>query len=189
MARTHDPTIRAALRERALDYVLAHGLTDLSLRPLAKALGTHARMLVYHFGSREGLMRDVLTGLRAREDARVDAWFRASKRPPTILAFVRWYWRRMGSPEARPAAVLVFELYALALRNPEQYPGVLTSPLAYWNRLVKRAGARSRRGSSVTATLLLAATRGLLLDAAATGDHRRVNRALSRLLALIDGRP
>ena len=25
-------------------------------------------MLVYHFGSREGLMREILTGLRERED-------------------------------------------------------------------------------------------------------------------------
>ena len=68
MARHPDPRIRARLRDRAVDYVLSHGVWDLSLRPLAKAIKTNARMLIYHFGSREGLMREILAGLRERED-------------------------------------------------------------------------------------------------------------------------
>jgi AcrR family transcriptional regulator len=43
--RRHD------LAEAATDYVLEHGLLDLSLRPLAAALGTSDRMLLYHFGA------------------------------------------------------------------------------------------------------------------------------------------
>ena len=58
MARPSNPEIRARLREQAVEYVMSHGAADLTLRPLAKALKTSARMLMYHFGSREGLMRD-----------------------------------------------------------------------------------------------------------------------------------
>ena len=57
MARPPEPHIRARLRDQAVHYVLAHGIRDLALRPLAQALKTNARMLVYHFGSREGLMQ------------------------------------------------------------------------------------------------------------------------------------
>ena len=44
-------------------YVLEHGLNTASLRPLAKAAGTSDRMLIYHFGSKDGLVAELLTYL------------------------------------------------------------------------------------------------------------------------------
>ena len=185
MARPPDPRIRARLRDQAVDYVLSHGVADLALRPLAKVLKTNARMLVYHFGSREGLMREILTGLRERENARIEAWFRAGKEPRTLPQFLRWYWKRMSDPHASPAILLIFELYALALRNPREYPGVLEDPIAYWQKLTEKAGISSEV-DHVEATLLLAATRGLLLDLCATGDRTRVGRALETLAQFVE---
>lgn len=92
MARPANPEIRARLRERAVDYVISHGAADLTLRPLARALKTNARMLVYHFGSREGLMREILTGLRERGDALIQEWFREATTPPTLVEFLLMYW-------------------------------------------------------------------------------------------------
>jgi AcrR family transcriptional regulator len=180
MPRPPDPRIRARLLNQAADYVLAHGLADSTLRPLAKALKTNARMLVYHFGSREELMRDVLVCIRAREDARIQAWFRAGKTPRTMPQFLRWFWRRLSTTQATPALRLLFELYALALRNPRAYPGVLEDPLSYWQKLTAKTGI-SAKPDAVEATLLLAATRGLLLDLCATGDRARVGRAMDAL--------
>lgn len=184
MARPHDPKIRESLKRQAVDYVLSHGVADISLRPLARALHTNARMLVYHFGSREGLMREILTGVREREGARIEEWFRHGRKPRTLPQFLRWYWRRLSSPQGRSGARLVFELYALALRSPSEYPGVLSEPVAYWRHLMKKAGLSPKAGD-VTATLLLAATRGLLLDLTATGDRVRVGRALQSLAKMI----
>lgn len=184
MARTPDPGIRARLRDQAVDYVLSQGVGDLTLRPLAKALKTSARMLVYHFGSREGLMREILVRLREREDARLQAWFRTSKKRRTLPEFLRWYWQRMSTPRARPALRLVFELYALALRHPQDYPGVLEAPLAHWQKLTEQAGAAAKV-DTIEATLLLAATRGLFLDLCATGDRNRVAQALKLLAKLL----
>ena len=180
MARPRNPAIRARLRSQAVNYVLSHGVADLSLRPLAKALKTNARMLVYHFGSREGLMREILLGLREREDARIQSWFKAGKQPRTLPQFMRWYWKRLSAPAARPAIRLVFELYALALRNPQDYPGILQDPLAYWRNLTEKTSIPSHL-DTVTATLLLAATRGLLLDLSATGDRTRIGEAMEAL--------
>jgi AcrR family transcriptional regulator len=187
MARPPNPGIRASLREQAVDYVLSYGVADLALRPLAKALKTSARMLVYHFGSREGLMRQILTGMREREDARIQAWFQSGEKPRTLPEFLRWYWKRLSASRARPAVRLIFELYALALRNPHEYPGVLEDPLAYWQKLTEKAGVPAKL-DGVEATLLLAATRGLLLDLCATGERARVGRAMEMLAQLVERR-
>jgi AcrR family transcriptional regulator len=187
MARPPDPGIRARFRDQAADYVLSHGLGDLTLRPLARALKTNARMLVYHFGSREELMREILGCLREREDARIQAWFKAGKTARTLPQFLRWLWRRLATTRNRPAIRLLFELYALALRNPREYSGVLEDPLSYWQKLTGRAGVPANL-NAVEATLLLAATRGLLLDFCATGDHSRVERAIEALAEFVEWR-
>ena len=188
MARPPNPGIRARLRDQAVDYVLAHGLQELALRPLAKVLKTNARMLIYHFGSREGLMRQILAGLREREDDRIQAWFQTGEKPRTLPEFLRWYWKRASVPRGRPAIRIIFELYALALRNSQEYPGVLEDPLVYWQKLAKQAGISSNL-EAVEATLLLACTRGLLLDLCATGDRTRVGRAMELLAQLVESRP
>jgi AcrR family transcriptional regulator len=189
VARKPDPTIRRALRERAVDYVLSHGIADLSLRPLARALRTNARMLVYHFGSRDGLMGAILEGIREREDARIEVWFKSGRRSRTLGNFLRWYWRELTLPGTRSAARLIFELYALALRQPSAYPGVLDHPLVYWRKLVERSGLSRRAGGEEMATFVLAATRGLLLDLTATGEKARVGRAFAKLLAVVEAPP
>lgn len=186
MARPADPGIRVRLRDQAVGYVMTHGIGDLSLRPLAKALKTNARMLIYHFGSREDLMREILAGLRERESARIERWMKSGRKPRTMPEFLRWYWRRSSAPQARSAVRLVFELYALALRNPREYPGVLEEPVAFWPKLVKAMGVESEV-DEVEATLLLAASRGLLLDLCATSDRRRTGAAMGLLARLLEG--
>jgi len=184
MPRPPNPAIRTKLRDEAIDYVLSRGVTGLALRPLARALHTNARMLIYHFGSREDLMREIVSGLREREDALIRRWFRSGKKARTLPEFLRWYWRRMSAPEARSAVRLIFELYALALNDPKQYPGVLTDPLAYWQSLAREAQVSDPHRAE--ATLLLAVTRGLLLDLSATGARRRVERAMKLFTKLLE---
>lgn len=185
MARPSNPEIRARLREQAVNYVISHGAADLTLRPLAKALKTNARMLIYHFGSREGLMREIFAGLRERGAALIQEWFSKAKTPPTLAEFLLMYWRRMSDPQIRAVVRLGFELYTLALRDPRSYPGVLTDPVRHWRKVVARTG-RAPQIAKAEATLLLAATRGLLLDLCATGDRRRVTQALKLLTRLIE---
>jgi len=186
MGRLPAPRIRQRILDQAVDYVLSQGVGDLTLRPLARALRTNARMLIYHFGSREGLMRDILARLRERGDTRIQAWFRASKKH-TLPEFLRWLWQRLSAPRARSAERLTLELYTLALRHPRDYPGVLEDPLAYWQKLTEQAGVDSKTGA-IEATLLLAVTRGLLLDLCATGDRARVGRAMNLFAQLVENR-
>ena len=50
---------RQKLIDAAVAHADAHGLSDTSLRQLAAALGTSHRMLIHHFGSKEGLLVEV----------------------------------------------------------------------------------------------------------------------------------
>jgi AcrR family transcriptional regulator len=53
--KSHSP--RQLLAAAAIAIAMQGGIADLSLRELAAAIGTSHRMLLYHFGSREGLPR------------------------------------------------------------------------------------------------------------------------------------
>lgn len=187
MARPADPAIRDRLAEAAAQYVLSKGIGDLSLRPLAKTLKTSARMLIYHFGSREGLMRAILEVIRRRGDESVSAWFNEHKKPPTLSEFLLWISQVYSTEQFRQLALLTVELQALALRDPKNYPGVLEAPIAYWQRLSRKSGAAAK-ADTAEATLMLAATRGLLIDLAATGDRRRIQRAVDLLAQMLKER-
>ena len=58
---------QAELLEAAYQYALTHGLTDLSLRPLAEAINSSPRVLLFLFGSKDGLVRALLSRARADE--------------------------------------------------------------------------------------------------------------------------
>ncbi|HLR44115.1 MAG TPA: TetR/AcrR family transcriptional regulator, partial [Brevibacterium sp.] len=56
---------KTELLEAAYEYVLRHGLGEMSLRPLAAAIGSSPRVLLYLFGSKEGLIRMLLARARS----------------------------------------------------------------------------------------------------------------------------
>ncbi|MGH3608742.1 MAG: TetR/AcrR family transcriptional regulator [Pseudonocardiaceae bacterium] len=58
---------RDQLLERAYAYVLNHGLAGMSLRPLAAAVGSSPRVLLFLFGSKDDLVRALLARARADE--------------------------------------------------------------------------------------------------------------------------
>lgn len=63
------PDRRAALLEGLADHVLAHGLASASLRPLAEAMGTSDRMLLYYFKDKADLVGAILETIAGRMTA------------------------------------------------------------------------------------------------------------------------
>jgi AcrR family transcriptional regulator len=167
MARPVDPKRRAAVLAKAADYVLEQGLAGLSLRPLAKALGTSPRMLLYDFESKERLIHEVLAEIRRREASLLEA-------EAHTLEDV-WAW--IAAPEREPFLRLFFEVYVAGLGKGEAEPLVrdwLDFLRTSWHPPV----------DETTATLMVAVVRGLLLDRLATGDTRRTDEALRRFAEL-----
>ena len=84
-------TRREELAEAATDYALEHGLIGLSLRPLAEALGTSDRMLLYHFDDKDDLVATILRTSTSRSVAE----------PPRAAAPRRPAYRRCSTSGAR----------------------------------------------------------------------------------------
>ena len=179
MTRPVDVQSRAALLERVTGYVLEHGFADLSLRPLAVAVGSSPRMLLYHFGSKESMVTVVLRAIRERQRA-VFEQLRGSQLP-TPVAVCKAAWAYMTQPQVGPMLKLFFETYALALRKPEAFPGFLEGAVEDWLAFLSDPIGNSgggREEARARATVTLAMFRGFMLDYAATGDHERIGRAI-----------
>jgi AcrR family transcriptional regulator len=69
MISVRNASQKSDLLEALCRFVLVRGLTQASLRPMAQAVGTSDRMLIYHFGSKDGLVAAVLTRLAADLEA------------------------------------------------------------------------------------------------------------------------
>ncbi|MDP9110964.1 MAG: TetR/AcrR family transcriptional regulator [Candidatus Eremiobacteraeota bacterium] len=180
MTRTADPGLRADLLERVAAYVLDHGLAGLSLRPLADAVGSSPRALLYHFGSKESMIARVLELVRAGQMRAYESLRRGgASTPQAVFRAAAAY---MTDPRIFPAMRLFFETYALALRTPERFPNFFDGAVRDW--LLFFAGPvsedqRNRDEAMAMGTITLALYRGLMLDLCATNDCERVERALS----------
>jgi AcrR family transcriptional regulator len=170
-------TIRDRLLRDCLAYFLRHGVANLSLRPLAAATGTSARMLLHYFGSKEALIAEVMKQLQARLQNAFKELLAArpgrSRSDPLID-----FWKILSQRANQPSLRLLFEVQMLALQNPRRYRRYLTRSSATWRRLIERA-LPAKQKNVATATLYTAVVDGLLLELLATGDSRRTTRALN----------
>jgi AcrR family transcriptional regulator len=176
---------RERLLAAAVEYAAEHGLADLSLRTLAAALGTSHRMLIFHFGSKEGLLVEVVRAVEARQRALL-AELRAD---PGLgsLGQMQALWEHLTSPALWPYERLFFEVYAQGLLGKEPARRLLDEAVDAWLppvvELLTAQGVPPDEARA-EARLALAVTRGLLLDLLATGDLDAVNAAMGRFTDL-----
>lgn len=188
MARSADER-RAALLERITDYVAANGLSDLSLRPLADAVESSPRVLLYYFTSKEDLIGEVLAQLRGRQR---DVFATLPRNAATYADTVRAAWKLMSAPEHERVFRLFFEVYGLALQAPARYAEFLRGAVDDWIGYLaatKLAEGYARREARAIATVLLAGYRGFLLDLLATRERARVDRAVELWILALDAIP
>lgn len=177
---------REELLERAYLYALEHRLADLSLRPLAAAIGSSPRVLLFLFGSKDGLVRALLARARADELAFL-AQARAAGQAD-LAAMVRVTWQWLAAEPVRPLLTLWAEAYARSLAEPAgPWSGFAQQTVEDWLAVLATAqplGGPGSPGTSAEHTLALAVLRGALLDLLATGDADRVSAAIQHYLRL-----
>jgi AcrR family transcriptional regulator len=170
------------LLEAAYRYVLGNGLADMSLRPLARAIGSSPRVLLFLFGSKEGLIRALLA--RAREDEL--GYLAALRDRRGMAATGREVWSWLAAPPHRALLALWVEGYARSLvGEPGPWADFGADTVRDWLDLLAVRQPADRRDTEVgedERTLMLAVLRGALLDLLATGDVDRVTRAVERHL-------
>jgi AcrR family transcriptional regulator len=170
---------RVELLEKAYGWVLAHGLADMSLRPLAEAVGSSPRVLLFLFGSKDGLVRALLARARADETALLD---RARAAGGDLAAVLGQVWDWLAAPEHQSVLTLWIEAYGRSLSEPDgPWAGFAGQTVRDWlDMLAALQPPRRRRTAAGAAerTVVLAVLRGALLDLIATGDTARVTAAV-----------
>ncbi len=172
----------SSARDRLLQQLVvdvgANGLGDRSLRELAVSVGSSHRMLLYHFGSRVGLVRALAETVEAQQQSLlVELAARIDDPGELVLAL----WAQVSSPELRPFVRVFFECIAAT------GGAALTEP---W--LDAGATAAARLGVPVDPLDLrlgVAVTRGLLIDVLVSGDVTASTRALERYVARVSSPP
>ncbi|MFJ1559844.1 TetR/AcrR family transcriptional regulator [Streptomyces mirabilis] len=179
---------RAQLVNAAVDYVAAHGITDLSLRGLGAAIGVSHRMLIHYFGSKEHLLVEIV---RTSEQRQRDLLSRLRLDPGLSPAdAARLLWQQLADPRLAGQERLFFEIYGHALRGRPEAAPLLEGLVNDWLEPLVAAEVAAGADPAVArnrARLGLATVRGLLLDLLATGDRAGVNAAMEDFLQLYYG--
>ena len=123
---------RDELAEAATDYVLEHGLIGLSLRPLAQALGTSDRMLLYHFRDKDDLVATILRTTTERSVRNL----RYLPLAPSLRTAVLDLWRAETAMPQQRCQRLYVEAAALGLFGREPYATQVRRANADWWEVV-----------------------------------------------------
>jgi AcrR family transcriptional regulator len=184
MSRTVNEKRPEELRNAIVRYLIQHGLTDLSLRPLAKAVGSSPRVLLYYFGSKEKMLIELLAEVRQRQRA-----IYSEVQGASFGQACQIIWKRMSAADSEPVFRLFFEAYGIALRRPQLYKAFLRATIEDWLQLIADPLCREgyKRGEArAFATIILAGLRGFMLDYCTTRDRKRLDRAVGLWLANLD---
>lgn len=178
---------RPELLAGAVEYILDNGVAELTLRPLAEALGVTHATLLRHFGSKEELVQEVVTAIRLGllDDLRASVGDDPAASPAHSM---RTVWRQLCEPGPRRQFVLLFELVALEARDPGRFGSLASVLVTDFLPLIEAGLVTSGRSPDEArdlATAWLAQLRGLQLDLAVSGDRARVDAAMDRSIDLI----
>jgi AcrR family transcriptional regulator len=174
---------RDDLLRRVVKAAAEGGLARRSLRDLAAQVGTSHRMLIHHFGSREGVLAAVVEAVERDQNERL------GDLPDDAAEAIRASWRRTSVPSLWPIERLFFECYARGAQGEPPFdrlvPALVERTLA---AVSARADVSASEEGRAGARLGLAVIRGLLLDVVATGDRKATDRALELYAAMVADR-
>jgi AcrR family transcriptional regulator len=170
------------LLDAALKYLIEHGVANASLRPMAAALGTSPRILMFHFRSKEGLLQDVFEELQSRLQASFRTMASAdsdSLRDPPLRRFWQWATSKENFPYFR----LLYEAQIVALQNPQEYGRYLRKASSDWQAAALDLMSPALK-SKAMASLCIAVFDGLMLELMSCGDLRRLTEAVELFISI-----
>jgi AcrR family transcriptional regulator len=179
MVQSVSMAARDDLLARIVDDVAEYGIGDRSLRQLAESVGSSHRMLLYHFGSRTGLVAAVVDEVEARQRATLRAAVADAPDGTVPEDVVLGLWQHVSSEELRPFVRLFFEALAVPDRAGDDH---LTA--TWLDEADDLAAVLGGPADAVDLRLGVAVVRGLLVDVVATGDTGPATESLLRFLDL-----
>ncbi|GAA1293267.1 TetR family transcriptional regulator [Pseudonocardia aurantiaca] len=168
---------RDRLLRLTVDYVLEHGVADMTLRGLGRAIGTNNRMLLYYFGSKEQLIGQALNVASQRFPAFTAAMTALDDSGTPLVERLLAAWRGIAAPENLPFLRLFFEIFGQAAHNPGRFDDFLARVGHDWTNQVTgalRAEGVPDPAAGALAREVVALWRGLQFDLLSTGDAAAV---------------
>jgi AcrR family transcriptional regulator len=154
---------RDDLLDQVTDHVLDEGLIGLTLRPVAAAIGTSDRMLLYHFKSRDELVTAVVARTIQRAVAAVDRLPTAA----SVRAGVNALWQALLQAPLHQCIDIYCQAAATGLIGAEPYLSVVRESNDLWSdaleRYLVRCGADATKVERVV-TLVDSSLFGFHLD-------------------------
>jgi AcrR family transcriptional regulator len=186
MSRLPDLERKPELVANILEYLLDRPLSSLTFRKLASALGVSTFTLVYHFGTRAEMLRDVISAISAREagihenlvinPASLDAYFDGLERS----------WERTLEPRNRQLQRLEFEAAMMEAVQPEEHTFV-RALFARWQQIGYDSLVSFGIGevdAEEESRLVVDTFYGAQFDLVVNGDEAKATAAFSRAVAL-----
>lgn len=185
MARTPDLERRQELLDRIVEYLAQNGLAQATLRPMAASLDVSINRLVHHFGSKEELLTAAVARSMEQQLAVQSAWLARAPRLTQAELYRKW-WKWMNAAPGNLALVrLNYEAATLDPSVTGLAGEVRADQIGVWRhdteQRLEAEGVPHDR-SVREASLIKATFTGLIMDLFATGDRRRLNRAVDEFL-------
>ncbi len=175
MSRPVEPEKKQEILEQCLAEAIASGAFDSSINAIAKKIGTSARMLIYHFGSKQELDRQLIGLLEMR--LREKLWIlqevpstETACLTETLLAM----WQHLTSPEMCGLLKLTMELNQRAIQGDLETQSFLEQESQKW------VDSLSHLTNDRTAALsLFHLFQGAILDFLTTGNYQRGQQTIA----------
>jgi AcrR family transcriptional regulator len=167
-----------------MGYAATEGIAGKSLREIASGADTSHRMLLYHFGSHEGLLAAIVAAMEAQQRTLMSALAGEVSTPGELMLR---FWDRLTDPEVLPFVRLFFEVFGLVAQGAPGTEGLRATLTEPW--LADAAAVAERLGlppDPAGLRLGVAVARGLLLDLAAGADADEVDAAYRRFVDLTE---
>lgn len=174
MSRPIEPQKKEELLEQCLAAAIEAGALDSSINAIARKIGTSGRMLVYHFGSKQELERQLIGLLETR--LREKLWSfqgisigEAASPAESLLAM----WSHLTSPEMHGLLKLTMELNQRAIQGDSETQHFLEQESQKWvDSLFDLTNDKT------TALSIFHVFQGAILDFLTTGNAQRGHQSI-----------
>jgi AcrR family transcriptional regulator len=181
MSRPTEPQKKEELLERCLAAAIEAGALDSSINAIAKKIGTSGRMLVYHFGSKQELDRQLIGLLETRLREQLWSFQSVSLAGAASLAEpLLEMWKHLTSPEMHGLLKLTMELNQRAIQGDSETQHFLEQESQKW------IDSLSNLTQDRTAALsLFHLFQGAILDFLTTGNAQRGQQTIEAFTATL----
>lgn len=185
MPRLPDPQRKPQLLAEILEYLLDKSLASVSFRTIAQALGFSTYTLVYHFGTRDQLLSEIVAAVSTRavavEEQMLDT-------PDTLDAYFAGFeasWRWTLEPRNRQLQRLEFEASLIEALEPHNHT-FSRELYSTWQRIGERALVSlgiDENDAQLEVRMLVDAFYGIQYDYVLNGDAQRSTAAFEATMA------